>query len=231
MNKNEYYIDIVNNHPEEIYKIRDRRKNGALYFVIDLPGEEWRKIEEYPLYMVSNYGRVKSIRYERFIHQLGTTNLFQERIIAQHPDKKRYLRVSLYRDCKKHTERVQRLVAKAFLQNPDNLPEVNHKSEDKKDNRVINLMWSSAKDNSNWGTRNDRISARIKGVKRSEEEKERLSVMQGKPVECEGVRYNSITRCAKKYGVTPGSLSYWLYNTPPEWAERGLKFVEKEAMQ
>ena len=56
------------------------------------------------------------------------------------------------------SELVHRLVAKAFIPNPDNLPCINHKDEDKLNNCVDNLEWCDHKYNDNYGTRNKRVS-------------------------------------------------------------------------
>lgn len=71
---------------------------------------------------------------------------------------KGYFRVGLYRNDEYKHFFVHRLVAEAFIPNPLNLPQVNHKNENKQDNRVENIEWISAIGNSNHGTRNSRIS-------------------------------------------------------------------------
>lgn len=58
---------------------------------------------------------------------------------------------------------VHRFVASCFIPNPQNLPEINHKNENKTDNRVENLEWCDGKYNSNYGTRNKRIAKAHKG--------------------------------------------------------------------
>lgn len=112
--------------------------------------EEWRDIEGYEgLYQVSNLGRVKSINYKR---------TGKERILKAVKDNWGYLTVRLYKDNKGKQCRVHRLVAQAFIPNQENLPQVNHISEDKTDNRVQNLEWITNKDNCNHGTRNQRMA-------------------------------------------------------------------------
>ena len=73
-----------------------------------------------------------------------------------------YLFVHFAKDTDKKGERhsylIHRLVAQAFLPNPDGLPQVNHKDEDKTNNIVDNLEWCTALYNNNYGTRNERIS-------------------------------------------------------------------------
>ena len=96
--------------------------------------EEWRDIEGYEgLYMVSNFGRVVSLhgRNPR-IMKLGMTH-------------KGYQCVGLQKEKQNKTCVVHRLVAKAFIPNPDDFPQVNHKDECKTNNRVDNLEWCTDK--------------------------------------------------------------------------------------
>ena len=74
-----------------------------------------------------------------------------------------YTQVSLYKNSIRTGLRVHRLVAQAFLSNPDNLPQVNHKDEDKSNNRVDNLEWCDSKYNNNYGTA--RIRAKETAIK------------------------------------------------------------------
>ena len=80
------------------------------------------------------------------------------RILKPQKDTSGYLKVALYKDG--HAKRlfVHRLVADAFIQNPNNLETVNHKDEVKTNNVASNLEWMSQKDNNNYGTRNKRVA-------------------------------------------------------------------------
>ena len=72
-----------------------------------------------------------------------------------------YLKVSLFKDRKEKTYYIHRLVAEAYIPNPENLPQINHKDENKTNNCLQNLEWCDAKYNSNYGTRNDKIKKSI----------------------------------------------------------------------
>ncbi|KAA6303162.1 MAG: hypothetical protein EZS26_000765 [Candidatus Ordinivivax streblomastigis] len=113
------------------------------------------------LYQVSNFGRVKSC--ERFVYKgiRGQTQLLQDKILKQSKQKTGYLSVVLYNLGKKQTHFIHRLVAIAFIPNPENLPEVNHKDENKCNNFVDNLDWITSKNNCNFGTRNERIASKV----------------------------------------------------------------------
>lgn len=192
--------------------------------VFDLPGEEWRDIEGFTWYKVSNLGRVQCMRYE------DEKAYHEERILAQNKDKKGYMRCDLYSHGKKYSKRVNRLVAAAFVPNPDpeHFTEVNHLSEDKADNRAVNLKWASPKINSNWGTRNKRISAAHKGKVYSQETKDKLSVANGKAVICDGKRFSSISRCAAYYNIPVGTMSGYVnrHINNERFEKLGLRFAE-----
>lgn len=114
--------------------------------------EQWKPIPGYEgLYMVSSNGRVKSL--DRFSYRKdGRTNLYRSRFMSLSSDTKGYKRVGLTKNGKTTGYLVHRLVAEAFIPNPDSLPQVNHINEIKDDNRVENLEWVSCADNVNHAT-------------------------------------------------------------------------------
>lgn len=98
--------------------------------------EEWRDVPGYEgLYQVSNLGRVYSFKTNRYL-KMG---------INSHG----YKRAPLLKDDKTQLRNVHRLVALAFIPNPDNKPNVDHINGDKTDNRVTNLKWATQKENIN----------------------------------------------------------------------------------
>ena len=94
--------------------------------------------------------------------QNETVAFYKEKLIKPYKDSTGYLVVSL-RDNKGNTYRkkIHRLVAQAFLPNPDNLNVVNHKDENKLNNVVENLEWCTTSYNANYGTRNVRIQTAL----------------------------------------------------------------------
>jgi hypothetical protein len=109
--------------------------------------EEWKDIQNYEgLYQVSNLGRVKSFRRSTKLR------CKDEYILKPFLANNGYAQVTLYNNTKKHKFLVHRLVACAFIPNPDNLPQINHKDEDRTNNVVENLEWCTAEYNNAYGT-------------------------------------------------------------------------------
>lgn len=109
--------------------------------------EHWRDIVGYEsLYQVSDLGRVRSLKFGK------------ERVLVGSKHTNGYLQVVLWKDGKMKNYLVHRLVAQAFIPNPDGLPCVNHKDECKTNNIVFNLEYCDVAYNSNFGTRNKRVA-------------------------------------------------------------------------
>ena len=106
--------------------------------------EQWKPIQGYDGYQVSNLGRVRK-------HDYG--------IMSPHKNNSGYLIIGLRNNDGKKQCLVHRIVAKAFIPNTDNLPFVNHKNEVKTDNRADNLEWCTNEYNCNYGGHNAKLSA------------------------------------------------------------------------
>ena len=129
--------------------------------------EIWKDIKDYEgLYQVSNLSRVRSLERWEMLKN-GYSRSRKGRILKTHIDKYGYERVMLYKDGKQKLKQVHRLVAEAFIPNPDNLPCVNHKDENPLNNVVSNLEWCTYKYNINYGTAIERRSEKMTNGKLS----------------------------------------------------------------
>ena len=114
--------------------------------------EEWKDIKGYEgIYQISNKGRVKT---------LGNNKTKKEKIRDGKIDRG-YKRISLCKNGKEKKYSIHRLVAEAFLPNPDNLPVVNHKDENKLNNNVENLEWCTQEYNVNYSGTAGRPGKRV----------------------------------------------------------------------
>ena len=151
--------------------------------------EEWKDIKGYEgLYQVSNLGRVKSLKFGK------------ERILKTGVDRYGYISVNLYKNNKRKLCKVHRLVAEAFIPNLENKPEVNHLDEDKTNNMVSNLEWCTRNENVNHGTRNKRISKKLKVISKGTKIKA-IDIANG-----EWNEYCSIRECARQLELDSSNI-------------------------
>lgn len=147
--------------------------------------EIWHDIEGYEgLYQISNKGRVKSLKWGK------------ERILRPGIDTSGYYFIILYNDSVSKPFKLHRLVAQGFIPNLYNKPQVNHLDENKLNNCVENLEWATSKENTNYGTRNERLSRKILQYSRTGEF---IREWQGaREVErVLGISHQNIAKCCK----------------------------------
>ena len=132
--------------------------------------EIWKDIKGYEgLYQVSNLGRVKSLeRYDSYNRKVDEKILKTKENLG-------YIYVNLHKNGIQKGYKVHRLVAEAFIPNPDNKPCVDHINTIKDDNRVDNLRWVTYEENMNNPTTKEKCSEINKGKTLSEEHKNKIS--------------------------------------------------------
>ncbi len=160
--------------------------------------ETWVKIEGFETYEVSGNGFVRNAKSGELLKP--TLNTWG------------YPSVTLCHDGKRKNMTVHRLVAEAFLPNPNNLPEVNHLDEDKTNNTVPNLEWTTKKANINYGTRTQRANEKKhKRVIQYELTGEIVRVWDSlKEAEKHGFHHSAISACCR--GKRAAHLGYaWGY--------------------
>ena len=173
--------------------------------------EVWIPIKDYENeYMVSNLGRIYSTRNKKILKQNKNRG---------------YVSVQLCKNGKRKRYSIHRLVAQAFIPNPDSLPCINHKDENKANNHVDNLEWCTAEYNNNYGTRNLRNSLSKKGkpswnkgltgiysketiIKMSNARKGKPNESRMKKVKCitTNENFNSIREAWEKYRINQSDI-------------------------
>lgn len=108
--------------------------------------EYWKPIKDFEgLYEISNLGRVKSL-----FGWNGRTHVPREKIMKSSISQNHYACVSLHKNKKQYRREIHRLVAEAFVPNPDGKPEVMHLDEDMYNNVATNLKWGTRVENINF---------------------------------------------------------------------------------
>ena len=191
--------------------------------------EIWKDIIGYEgLYQISNFGNVRSVeRKDRFNRKQGGFLLKQGKT-------KGYYKVELCKEGKVKSFYIHKLVAEAFIPNPNNLPEVGHKDElnlynsNECNNNVNNLYWTSSVDNSNMPHHRNRIS------------KAKLGAYAGgknpfaRKVICDKIIFDCIKDCAEYYGYKRRTMNAWLEGRnkmPDKFIKLGLKYFSEDVLK
>lgn len=133
--------------PNEIKKKRNIQLHTRRILLMNyhnIVHEDMTPIPDFEDYLINRKGEVYSKKTNKFLKPWL--------------DSKGYLQVQLFKNGNKYSFKVHRLVAIVFLPNPNNLPEVNHKDENKQNPNLDNLEWCTVEYNNNYGTRGYRIS-------------------------------------------------------------------------
>ena len=184
-------------------------------------GEVWKDIEGFEgLYQVSNHGRIKSIRDTIYNHRTKSTmTIYREKILKPYKDTKGYLLVDLRKNGKRNTRKVHIIVAKTFIPNPDHLPQVNHKDENKQNPNADNLEWCTNQYNTTYGTAKQRMAEKMK--------KKVIQIDANGDVVDE---WESIEEAAKALNVCRDTITLWCNGkvTPRHMSEYTFLFKKKE---
>ena len=166
--------------------------------------EEFKEIQDFPNYQISNYGNVFSKN--------------RNKILSPCDDSHGYLMVHLWKNNRQYVKKIHRLVAETFLENPNNFQDVNHKDENKKNNNISNLEWISRKDNLNYGTRNQRANAtRKKPVYQID--KDTLDIIN---------KFDSAKDASKQTGINSSNITQVCKHSRKTAGNYIWKFVEEE---
>lgn len=191
--------------------------------------EIWKDIDGFEgLYKISNLGNIYSIG-GRVMGGMNNRYKNKPRMMKPHI-RNGYEHVCLTKDKKQFHYKIHRLVAMAFVPNPNDYPFVNHKNEIKDDNRAVNLEWCTAKYNLNYGSHNEKM--------RKTKSKKPIAQfdMNGNFIEIHdssrdierkfGYFHNNITNCCKhKYGYKSAYGYKWEFATRDLMEEYNL--IEK----
>lgn len=170
--------------------------------------ETWKDVKGFEgLYQVSDMGHVRSL--DHYVKRPdGTAVFYHGRVLK--PCGAPYLHVGLSRLGETTQRRVHRLVAEAFLPNPDGLPCIDHIDCDKTNNRADNLRWCTHAQNTQFAKDNGRL--RNGNYKTwPQKTREQWSMHRRKPiVRSDGQRYACCADAAKELGVTYGAVMHVL---------------------
>lgn len=178
--------------------------------------ERWKDIDGFEgYYQVSDTGRVRSldrvVTTTRYGKPLSMAR--KGKVLRSTVGRDGYPSIQIYKESEYYTFKIHRLVAKAFVENPDSLPEVNHIDGNKKNNNAENLEWCTRKHNIRHAFKNGLIDPKNRSCNRK-------SVRRS-----DGVIFRSLTEAAKESGTHVSDVSMCCHGTLAHTGGYGFEFV------
>lgn len=178
----------------------------------NLKDETWVIIDEFPKYMISNFGRVKNNK---------------NRILKTSTHRDGYKQIGLRKNKKSYERKIHRLVAIAFIPNPKNKPVVNHIDEDRENNQADNLEWMTIKENNLYGNHMDNIF-KSQGYKNRKfppsSQKKKITAIYLKNNKT--INFNSVKEASVSLGISASAISNVL--TKRNEKMKGYTFIYNE---
>ena len=177
----------------------------------------WKDIQGYEgHYQISNIGEVRSLDRD-VIHSNGSHFHYKGRIMMSWINSSGYYEIRLSKNGKAKSFKVHRLVAIAFIPNPHEFPEVNHKNEIKTDNYVENLEWCTSEYNVNYGERDVKAKKSITNLKG-------VSCVAIRISDGETTEFKSIREASRSLDIKREQIRAILNESKPDKSAKGYIF-------
>lgn len=190
--KNRMVIDLYKNGKYYTYRIKDLVNLMFYDYKLDIEG--YSEIKGFNDYLINKNGNI--IHLNRLFGKVISINK-----ISTFIDSCGYVIVELYNNKIRKFKKLHRLIAEYFIPNPNNLPQINHKDENKLNNSISNLEWCTCKENINYGTRNERaIKSQMFKISRTNIKTQEVKI------------YKSINDCARDMNICASAIKYSIKN-------------------
>lgn len=152
-------------------------------------GEIWVPVKDYEqFYEISNYGRIRS--KDRIVKNGVGTFVKKGKLLNPVDNGVGYCKICLYNTTGKKRFYVHRLVAQAFIENPEGKPQINHKDNNPKNNKAENLEWCTSKENCEWTTIQGRNKRTLSWLQHLHESQESIY----KPVKATNIKTGAVIK-------------------------------------
>lgn len=180
--------------------------------------EEWKDIDGHAGYQISSEGKARSF------HSKGHGITDKPHLLKTDYNSNGYERVCLG---SKYRGFIHKLVAQAFIQNPNNYPIVRHRDDNRKNNAAENLMWGTQADNIQDCIKHGRFHSNIKIAKKAALEKQRKKVIATSLDTGESMEFSSLCEAANALGLNSGNISNVLTGRQRKTGRYTFKYPEK----